>query len=58
LASVELASHSEAGTGRGGRDQLDNHPIADEGWARQFWLMKEKSRCWRVAQGNLTPTRS
>src|SRR5207249_11871299 len=31
LAGVELASHSEAGTGRGGRDQLDNHPIADEG---------------------------
>jgi hypothetical protein len=31
LASVEFAAHGEAGFGRGGRDQLDNGPIAEEG---------------------------
>src|SRR6516164_6427057 len=31
LASVELAAHGEAGFGGGGRDQLDNHAITDEG---------------------------
>ena len=31
LASVEFAAHGEAGFGGGGRDQLDNHTIADEG---------------------------
>jgi hypothetical protein len=31
LAGVELAAHGEAGFGGSGRDQLDNHPIADEG---------------------------
>src|SRR5271168_2206146 len=30
LAGVEFAAHSEAGLSGGGRDQLDNHPIADE----------------------------
>ena len=30
-ASIELTSYGEAGFGPGGRDQLDNHPIADEG---------------------------
>ena len=31
LASVELTAHGEAGVGGGGRDQLDDYPIADEG---------------------------
>src|SRR5438105_11589547 len=30
LAGVEFAAHGEAGFGGGGRDQLDNHAIADE----------------------------
>src|SRR6266446_6111240 len=30
LASVEFAVHSEAGFGGGGRNQIDDHPIADE----------------------------
>src|SRR6201984_1389069 len=30
LAGVELAVHREAGFGGSGRDQLDDHPIADE----------------------------
>src|ERR1700751_882623 len=30
LAGVELAAHGEAGFGGGGRDQLDDHAIADE----------------------------
>src|SRR5712671_6851359 len=30
LASVEFAAHSEAGFGGGGRDQIDDHAIADE----------------------------
>ena len=30
-AGVEFTAHGEAGFGGGGRDQLDNHPIADEG---------------------------
>ena len=30
LARVKLAAHSEAGFSSGGRDQLDNHAIADE----------------------------
>ena len=31
LAGVEFAAHSKSGVGGSGRDQLDNHPIADEG---------------------------
>jgi hypothetical protein len=31
LASVEFAAHGEAGFGGGGRDQIDDHAIADEG---------------------------
>ena len=46
LASVELAAHGEAGFGGGRRDQFDDDPVADERLgARQFWLIKEMSRC-------------
>ena len=31
LAGVGLAAHGEAGFGGGGRDQIDDHAIADEG---------------------------
>ena len=31
LGGVELAAHSKSSLGRGGRDQLDDHAIADEG---------------------------
>src|ERR1700730_8562642 len=31
LAGVEFAAHREAGFGGSSRDQLDDHPIADEG---------------------------
>ena len=37
-ASVELTAHGEAGFGGGGRDQLDDHAVADE-WA------------WRASSG-------
>ena len=30
LAGVEFTAHSETGFGSGGRDQLDDDPIADE----------------------------
>jgi hypothetical protein len=30
LAGVEFAAHGETGFGGSGRDQLDDHPIADE----------------------------
>src|SRR6266404_7507155 len=30
LAGVEFTAHSEAGFGGSGRNQLDDHPIADE----------------------------
>ena len=30
LSGVEFAAHGEAGFGGGGRDQLDDHAIADE----------------------------
>src|ERR1700747_3597426 len=30
LASIEFAAHGEAGFGRGGRDQFDDDPVADE----------------------------
>ena len=30
LARVKLAAHREAGFGGGGRDQLDDDPVADE----------------------------
>ena len=30
LAGVEFAAHSETGFGGSGRNQLDDHPIADE----------------------------
>jgi hypothetical protein len=32
LAGVEFTAHSEAGFGGNGRNQLDDHPIADEAW--------------------------
>ena len=31
LAGVEFTAHGEAGFGGRSRDQLDNHPIAEEG---------------------------
>jgi hypothetical protein len=45
IGGVEFTAHSETGFGGSGRNQLDDHPIADESLARQFWLMKEKRRC-------------
>ena len=31
LARIEFAAHREADFGGGGADQLDNHPMADQG---------------------------
>ena len=31
LAGIEFAAHGETGFGGSGRDQLDDHPIADKG---------------------------
>src|SRR5271166_5272082 len=43
LAVVKLAAHGEAGFGGGGRDQLDDHAIADE-WCSAPVLADEGNR--------------
>jgi hypothetical protein len=55
ILALNLAGDLKPGLSRRGADELDDHLVAHQRFAAQFCVMKAKSRCCRVARGNLTP---